>query len=97
MKEPDKFIMMHEPPARAYPDRDEETGKEKLAWYQWHKSIPGRVDIDHPISAPRRFISPVLFVDGHARVHNFSKALGILTEMPYEPTKDWVWYQNPDE
>ena len=97
VKEPDKFILMHEPPARAYrDDKDEKTGKEKLIWYQWHEAPLGRADISEPIFAPRRFISPILFVDGHVRIHNFSKSLATLTEMPYEPTKDWVWYQNPD-
>jgi prepilin-type N-terminal cleavage/methylation domain-containing protein/prepilin-type processing-associated H-X9-DG protein len=97
VQRPDKYILMHEPPARPYPNdpknpdgtTDVITG---VMWYQWHTSL-GRVDIDDPLYAPRRFISPILFVDGHVRIHDFTKALTTDPKMPYESTKDWVWYQ----
>ncbi len=84
--EPSRFILMHEPPARIYgcPTHGPE-------WYQWHFSrIPS--DISDPVYARQQFISPVLFADGHAAVHNFSKSLSTDPFFPYEPTKDWIWY-----
>ena len=32
-------------------------------------------------------------MDGHAAVHNFSRALTEDVVYPYEPTKDWMWYE----
>jgi prepilin-type N-terminal cleavage/methylation domain-containing protein len=84
--EPVRYILVHEPAARIYccPDTP--------FWCQWHY-LRGRSDILDPIYARQRFISPVLFVDGHAAVHNFSKALSIDPYHPYESTKDWIWYK----
>ena len=84
---------MHEPPARIY-------GDETCTpwWYQWHKSL-GRVDIEDLVYAPQRYFSPILFVDGHVRIHNFSRAMTEDVYEPYRPTKDWVWFQevkNPE-
>ena len=91
VENPDRYILMHEPPARVYQDtaRKSET---HMWWYQWHKSR-GRGDIEDPVYALRRFFSPVLFVDGHVRIHNFSKALTENPSNPYQPTKDWIWFQ----
>jgi hypothetical protein len=35
----------------------------------------------------------VLFVDGHAALHDFSKSVMTDPYYPYEETKDWQWYQ----
>jgi prepilin-type processing-associated H-X9-DG protein len=43
--------------------------------------------------APRRFLSPVLFVDGHTKFHDFTQSLTKDPKYPYEPTKDWMWYK----
>jgi prepilin-type processing-associated H-X9-DG protein len=43
--------------------------------------------------APFTFVSPILFVDGHTAIHNFSRALKTDPYHPYEPTKDWIWYE----
>jgi prepilin-type N-terminal cleavage/methylation domain-containing protein len=90
VRNPDRYILMHEPPARPYSDM-ENTAPGDLWWYQWHKSL-GRVDIEDPVYAQQRFFSPVLFIDGHVRIHNFSKAIATPYE-PYLPDKDWVWFQ----
>ncbi len=50
---------------------------------------------DPEIAAPL-FMSPVVFVDGHAGVYNFSKSLQSEPLFPYEATKDWEWYQPRD-
>lgn len=83
---PERYILMHEPPARLYP---------KL-WTQWHYALM-RSDIDDVVYARQRFISPVLFVDGHVTTHNFARALSTDPYYPYETTKDWQWYQAADE
>ena len=105
MPQPDRYILMHEPAARLYAATtitDTPLSAEEAAalgpieyyprWYQWHYNL-GRVKIEDPKFARARFISPVLFGDGHAATHNFSKALSTDPYYPYEPTKDWNWYK----
>jgi prepilin-type N-terminal cleavage/methylation domain-containing protein len=87
---PSKFIAVHEPPARAYGCSDG-----TLEWYQWHRRRQAS-DISDIKAAPALFYSPVLFVDGHCQIHNFSKALQENPLFPYEETKDWMWYK-PDQ
>jgi prepilin-type N-terminal cleavage/methylation domain-containing protein len=88
--DPVRYILLHEPAARIYC-----CPSSKPFWCQWHY-VRGRSDIEDPVYARQRFISPILFVDGHAAVHNFSKALSTDPYHPYESTKDWMWYKpNP--
>lgn len=88
--EPARYILMHEPPARMY-------GSASLGyWFQWHQAV-GKSEFLDPQVAPRRFISPILFTDGHTEVHNFSTALATDPYHPYEPTQDWIWYKPADE
>jgi prepilin-type N-terminal cleavage/methylation domain-containing protein/prepilin-type processing-associated H-X9-DG protein len=84
--QPERYILMHEPPARLYPG----------FWSQWHYSM-GRSDIEDPVYARQRFMSPVLFVDGHVAVHNFAKSLSTDPYFPYEQTRDWMWYKPLNE
>ena len=44
-------------------------------------------------AVPLAIISPILFVDGHAAKHDFTKALKADPQYPIEETKDWIWYQ----
>ena len=44
-----------------------------------------------------KFLMPVLFVDGHSKMHNFTPSLTEDPGYPYEPTKDWIWYKPADE
>ena len=100
--QPEKFIAMHEPAARLYrpysiagvtSEEAAEMPAEYLPqWYQWHQSL-GRTEIEDPKYARQRFISPILFVDGHVAIHNFSKSLSTDPWYPYEQTKDWIWYK----
>ena len=105
MPRPDKYIVMHEPAARLYPgtplDANATTlaeieaggfGTENPLWYQWHYNL-GRSVIDDPKYARQKFISPILFGDGHVAVHNFSKSLSTDPLYPYEETKEWMWYK----
>jgi prepilin-type N-terminal cleavage/methylation domain-containing protein len=61
-------------------------------WTQWHRNR-GVTDFRDPTIAPPLFVSPVLFVDGHAAIHDFSKSVMTDLFFPYEETKDWQWYQ----
>jgi prepilin-type processing-associated H-X9-DG protein len=64
-------------------------------WHQWHRSR-GKTRFLDPRLAPPLFYSPVLFADGHAKIHNFTQALCADPHYPSEPTRDWMWY-SPDE
>jgi prepilin-type N-terminal cleavage/methylation domain-containing protein/prepilin-type processing-associated H-X9-DG protein len=83
--QPELYIMAHEPPARIY-------GCNKAWWHQWHQAR-GPTDIEDVVYSRQRYISPVLFVDGHAASHNFAKALSTDPRFPYEQTKEWMWYK----
>lgn len=77
---PDRYILMYEPPAALSP-----------GFSQWHLN-KGKTSFHDPRFAPRRFISPIAFVDGHVAVHNFSH-IADDPLYPYEQTKDWMWYK----
>ncbi len=87
---PSLYILMHEPPARPY------ACIHGIRWYQWHEARP-RTEFEDPLLAQSRYVSPVLFVDGHAASHDFTKSICTDPLFPYEPTKDWVWYKPTTE
>jgi prepilin-type processing-associated H-X9-DG protein len=78
---PDRYILMYEPPAALSP-----------GFSQWHLN-KGKTSFHDPKFAPRRFISPIAFVDGHVAIHNFSKSIVDDTLYPYEQTENWMWYK----
>ena len=88
--EPSFYILMHEPPARVYG-----CSTHGPIWHQWHYAR-GDTDIQDPVYARQQFVSPVLFVDGHVSVLDFSKALSADPFYPYERTRDWIWYKPAD-
>ena len=88
VRQPSMYILMHEPPARIYAG----CFPSGPVWYQWHYARKGTEFLD-PQAAPQKFVSPILFVDGHAAAHDFSKSLSTDPRYPYEPAQDWVWYQ----
>jgi hypothetical protein len=83
---PAKYILMHEPPARPYDNGD------GVEWYQWHYANQAYY-ISEVKDAPDQFVSPTLYVDGHCKINNYSKALKTLPQFPYEETADWMWYK----
>ncbi len=87
---PALYILLHEPPARIYGCSDG-----GARWYQWHMN-KGQTEIADPQRAPQEFRSPVAFVDGHVKFHNFSKSLSADPYHPYEATRDWIWYKPAD-
>jgi prepilin-type N-terminal cleavage/methylation domain-containing protein len=87
---PSLYILVHEPPARPWGC----SGRPAI-WVQWHRAR-GQSEFTDPAVAPRLFVSPTLFVDGHVKVHNFTKALTADPFYPYEPTSEWIWYRPAD-
>ena len=88
--EPAKFILLHEPPARAY-----EAANEPGRWFvHWHFA-QGQTDVRHTELQrdPQRFISTVLFPDGHCASHDFTRSIQNDPLFPYEPTANWIWYK----
>jgi prepilin-type N-terminal cleavage/methylation domain-containing protein len=89
---PSRFIMMHEPPAHPY----SESGSKLV--FHWHyargaTTLPaGQLKQDN-----QKFISPILFVDGHASKHDFTRAIRDDPMHPLEPTANWTWYKPREE
>jgi len=83
VKDPSRMILMHEPPAFWYGN-----------YYHWHFARgPTTVDPLVVSSDSQKFISPVLFVDGHSASFDFTRALMDSPTFPLEPTKHWYWYE----
>lgn len=96
VEHPDRYILMNEPPAQPLDKVLSPVPRIWINfWAQWHRNR-GRTDFRDPRIAPALFVSPVLFVDGHAAVHDFSAAVMTDPYYPYEATKDWIWYQPSD-
>jgi len=87
---PSLYILLHEPPARPY------ACIHGVRWYQWHEAR-ARTEFEDPRLAQSKFISPILFVDGHCATHDFTKSLRTDPHYPYDPTKDWIWYKPAGE
>ncbi len=88
--QPSRQILVTEPPAR--PIGRDVGGPIIYYWAQWHRRA-AYTDFLDPTIAPRMFVSPTLFVDGHVAMHDFSDSVMRDPFYPYEETKDWVWYQ----
>ncbi|MBI3875422.1 MAG: type II secretion system protein [Verrucomicrobia bacterium] len=91
---PDRYILVTEPPARPLP-RWMSGSMWIFHWSQWHRRRAYSVFTD-PRIAPRMFVSPTLFVDGHVTVEDFSDSVMKDPFYPYEETANWVWYQPAD-
>ncbi|MBI3875423.1 MAG: type II secretion system protein [Verrucomicrobia bacterium] len=88
---PDRYILVTEPPA--CPVMRVVTPTLAIPyWSQWHRRA-AYTDFLDPTVAPRMFVSPTLFVDGHVAMHDFSDSVMNDPFYPYEETKDWIWYQ----
>jgi len=94
--DPSRFILFYEPPASPQVCHTSPP-MFRPRWYQWHHNR-GKGDFLDPRMAPALFFSPILFLDGHAKVLNFTKSLCADPYYPFEETRDWVWYKLvPDE
>jgi prepilin-type N-terminal cleavage/methylation domain-containing protein len=90
VRNPTKFLLMYEPPA-APQVCHHEFEHFRPRWYQWHRQR-GRTMFLDPRLAPALFYSPILFLDGHAAVYNFSRSLMTDPYHPFEETQNWMWY-----
>jgi prepilin-type processing-associated H-X9-DG protein len=99
VKNPSGYIYVYEPPARPLhkpllaPDLCNLSKIfEPYNYFHWHfNSGPSSVfDIAND---NQKAISPILFVDGHAAEHDFTKALHQNWRYPTEATRNWIWYQ----
>jgi prepilin-type N-terminal cleavage/methylation domain-containing protein len=80
---PSRMIMLHEPPAFWYAN-----------YYHWHYARGPTMVLDTDLAEDgQKFISPILFVDGHSASHDFTHALKNDPIHPMEPTKAWYWYE----
>lgn len=90
-----RFIMAFEPPAIPQVCHHN-TEHFRPRWYQWHRARGGNQFRD-PRLAPALFYSPVVFMDLHTQMHNFSKSLRTDPYHPFEETKNWMWYKPAPE
>jgi prepilin-type N-terminal cleavage/methylation domain-containing protein len=89
VKHPSRMILMYEPPAMYSQN-----------YYHWHYARgPTTVAPINLANDGQKFISPILFVDGHSANHDFTRALTQSPgpASPLEPTKDWYWYEPADK
>jgi prepilin-type processing-associated H-X9-DG protein len=99
---PSKYIFVYEPPAKPTwkPIGTVCYGQtvEFRYYFHWHfytgKTTITQTELPHD---RKRFISPILFVDGHAGQFDFTRSLTAEPQYPIEETKDWMWYKaGPD-
>jgi len=84
--EPAKYILMYEPPAC---ERQTRSPDSYLVF--WHWSAPSgtlHYNGDWSTLRGRRLLSPILFVDGHAAILDFTKQLGVKVN-----TEEWLWFK----
>lgn len=81
---PSRYILLHEPPALKwnYGDR----------YFIWHYPKTSETTVADPTYAGSRFISNILFVDGHVATHDFTEVLQDSSTV-VEPTGKWMWYK----
>lgn len=101
---PSLFILMHEPPARSFPIKVNNVVMHVFQhWHyapitDWHH-LPNTDDWpqrDLPADG-LKFISPVLFVDGHVITRDFSAGIRSNPDYVFEATRDWIWYKPAPE
>jgi prepilin-type N-terminal cleavage/methylation domain-containing protein len=81
---PSLFIMVHEPPAMVYNSQV----------FHWHYARGATtVALDQLGQDNQKFISAILFVDGHAQERDFTKTIKANPTYPLEPTANWIWYK----
>jgi prepilin-type N-terminal cleavage/methylation domain-containing protein len=99
VKQPSDYIYVYEPPARPMhkpilaPDLcNLQAIQEPYNYFHWHLNTgpPSVFDI---AADNQKAISPILFVDGHAKSHDFTKSLHEDWRYPTEATRYWTWYQ----
>jgi len=84
VENPSLYILLHEPPALRW---NYAGGR----YFLWH-SARGPTTLSSAKAAGSRFVSPILFIDGHSGHYDFTKT---VVDAPNicEPTADWIWYK----
>lgn len=81
---PERFITLHEADGSPWDG----------SFVHWHGSGNGNmiagVNLQYD---PIKFRAPTLFLDGHAKAHDYTSAFKNHFAFPLEPTKDWIWYK----
>jgi len=80
--------LLHEPPAKRW------TFDGVNYYVHWHYARgPSDISQQQLKTDGQKFISTILFVDGHAAKHDFTPRIkGDLLDI-YEQTKDCIWYK----
>jgi prepilin-type N-terminal cleavage/methylation domain-containing protein len=83
--DPSRFVSMHE--LAGYPWND--------LFTHWHGTSgkPKMIPTANLKNDPLLFISPTLFVDGHAQRCDFTASFKKNPTRTMEETKDWIWYK----
>ena len=96
---PALYIMVYEPPARPrhkllnHPDLCHTVSIiYPYNYFHWHLRT-GKDSIFDIANDGQQAISPILFVDGHAATHDFTRELRKDPFYPTEPTRNWEWYE----
>jgi len=92
---PSLYILMNEPPARSFYPSPGAVGPYVL-FTHWHYASgnkPSGVWIGDVPKDSLKFLSPILFVDGHAASIDFTRNIKADPYYPFEPTSDWIWYK----
>ena len=101
VRDPVRYIMCYEPPAHPVDkiigfDPCNIQGAKIGYYFHWH-FYSGPTTVTDLSSDKQKFISPILFVEGHAATFDFTKAIKTEPRFPFEETADWVWYQVSSE
>ena len=88
--DPSRRILLHEPPALPMQGNGSAYGGSGDLYFLWHFNR-GPSTVRSPKDIHPKVVSPILFVDGHVAVHDFTKS--VKSAWPAEPTANWVWYK----
>ncbi len=86
---PSRYILLHEPPALRWMYQGR-------CFFIWHFS-KGVTTVGDASIGNNRFISNIVFVDGHVGRHDFTEVLQGGDETRIEPTAEWIWYKPGSE
>ena len=87
LSQPSNYILLHEPPATP-----EWFGGDGWRYFFWHFAC-GKSTVFRLADVKDRFISPILFADGHSARHDFTQAIKSSPNYPFEAQPQWYWYE----
>jgi type II secretory pathway pseudopilin PulG len=97
--DPSKYILVYEPPARPKlkligPNVCNLRVVRAQYHFHWHFNQGlSTVNNWQFTYDQQKYLSPILFVDGHAALHDFTRALKDDPTYPTEEMPNWIWYQ----